>query len=649
MSTAAAARQDFLPQADTDDLERLLNQPVYAASKYSEDAARAPAAVTVLTAGDIRAYGWRTLAEVLNAVRGVYLRYDRTYNYVGVRGFSRPGDYSSRLLMLIDGYRVNDNIYSQAAAGREFPLDVRLIERVEFIPGPGSSLYGSNAVLGVVNIVTKSAAALHGGLVTVELGSESSRLLSVTHGGQYGDASVVLSAKAEKRPGRDLFFPEYAGESPNFGRTPGQANDESDRKLYAKWTRGELTATAMLSERRKHTPTNAFGALLGGRFINTDRYSIADLQWQHELDADQQLYVRANVAQFQYTNNQENSDPLGSTLLVDQRGRWLGVEARWHHSGLPRQRLVLGVEAQRNFLQRQRASLVGVGAQPLADINGTSHRFGVFVNDEVTLWPRLRAVLGARVDRQLSGADTVSPRLGLLWDASPGLVVKLLDGRAFREPNAAESEYFDDLFAANSSLRSEKLRATELALDWRALPSLRLAASLYRYRVSEQIDQGVDPNTGLLTYHNVGASRARGVEVEGDYVAPSNWRVRGSWASQDASDKASGERLTNSPNSLSKLNISLPWPSLPVLVGIEWQRIGQRLTVSRQALPSHTVTNLTLRVNPPVSNWSLSGTVYNVFDKAFADSAGPEHDKPVALDKLARDGRQWRIQLVLRF
>ena len=116
--SGTAAAQSSGPQAgDAADLEALLNQPVYAASKFAQDAAVAPAAVTVLTAGDIRAFGWRTIAEVLNGVRGVYFRYDRNYNYVGVRGLGRPGDFSSRLLVLVDGMRVRISPAVRGASG----------------------------------------------------------------------------------------------------------------------------------------------------------------------------------------------------------------------------------------------------------------------------------------------------------------------------------------------------------------------------------------------------------------------------------------------------------------------------------------------------------------------------------------------------
>jgi len=88
-----------------------------------------------------------------------------------VRSFGRPGDYNSRILLLIDGHRTNDNIYNQALVGAEGVIDVDLIDRVEIIRGPGSSLYGSNAFLAVVNIVTKRGRDLKGTEVSGEAGS----------------------------------------------------------------------------------------------------------------------------------------------------------------------------------------------------------------------------------------------------------------------------------------------------------------------------------------------------------------------------------------------------------------------------------------------------------------------------------------------
>ncbi len=106
--TATAAQNNAeLEQLTELSLEQLLDVRITSASKFSQRASDAPASVSVLTAEDFRTYGWRTLADALRSVRGFYITSDRTYSYLGVRGFQPVGDYNTRVLLLIDGYRSN--------------------------------------------------------------------------------------------------------------------------------------------------------------------------------------------------------------------------------------------------------------------------------------------------------------------------------------------------------------------------------------------------------------------------------------------------------------------------------------------------------------------------------------------------------------
>ena len=89
----------------------------------------APASVTIVTADDIARFGYRTLADILRSARGLFVSYDRNYSYLGARGLQRPGDYNSRILLLVDGHRMNDNVYDQAAIGPDFGLDPAMFER----------------------------------------------------------------------------------------------------------------------------------------------------------------------------------------------------------------------------------------------------------------------------------------------------------------------------------------------------------------------------------------------------------------------------------------------------------------------------------------------------------------------------------------
>jgi len=128
---------------------------VYGASKHMQKANEAPSSISIVTREQIQAYGWRTLAEVLTSLRGFYITYDRNFQYIGVRGLGSPGDLSSRLLVLVDGIRVNEGSIGGVLMGNGFPVDIDLIEHIEVIRGPASSLYGTNAMLGIVNVITR--------------------------------------------------------------------------------------------------------------------------------------------------------------------------------------------------------------------------------------------------------------------------------------------------------------------------------------------------------------------------------------------------------------------------------------------------------------------------------------------------------------
>src|SRR6185369_11958315 len=146
-------------------------ESVYGASKYEQKVTQAPSSISIVTGEEIKLFGHRTLADVLRGVRGLYVSDDRNYSYLGIRGFLRPGDYNTRILVLIDGHRMNDAVYDAAYVAREATIDVDLIDRVEVIRGPSSSIYGSSAFFGVINIITKRGGQLNGVEASTEVGS----------------------------------------------------------------------------------------------------------------------------------------------------------------------------------------------------------------------------------------------------------------------------------------------------------------------------------------------------------------------------------------------------------------------------------------------------------------------------------------------
>ena len=130
---ATAWAQAPLPELSLEELMALDAGQVYGASERLQPVTEAPASVSFITADEIARFGYRTLADILRSVRGMYVSDDRNFSLVGVRGFGKPGDYNSRILLLVNGHRVNDNVFGQAEIGAEFGMDPATFERVEVL------------------------------------------------------------------------------------------------------------------------------------------------------------------------------------------------------------------------------------------------------------------------------------------------------------------------------------------------------------------------------------------------------------------------------------------------------------------------------------------------------------------------------------
>lgn len=249
------------------DLGELTDLKVFGASQYEQKVTEAPASVTIITADEIKKYGYRTLADILHSVNGFYITNDRSYSYVGVRGFNRPGDYNSRVLLLVDGHRLNDNLYDQAGLGTESPIDVDLIERVEIVRGPSSSLYGTNAFFGVINVIMKRGRDVNGVELSTEVGGYHSYKGRVTYGKRLSsDLEVLFSAAFYDSRGHSrLFYREYNEPATNNG-IARHADGDQAYNLFAKLTFHNLTLMGGYSGREKVAPTAHFST-----FFPTDR------------------------------------------------------------------------------------------------------------------------------------------------------------------------------------------------------------------------------------------------------------------------------------------------------------------------------------------------------------------------------------------
>ncbi len=140
-------------QSQLIDLSLAPLRQIAAASRFAESIEDAPSSVSIIDGQELRAFGYPTIAEALRGVRGFYLSNDHAYVSAGIRGLGEPNDYGNRLLVLSDGQSLNDNLLNSSYIGSDGRADLHDIDRIEVVRGPGSLLYGTGALSGVVNLV----------------------------------------------------------------------------------------------------------------------------------------------------------------------------------------------------------------------------------------------------------------------------------------------------------------------------------------------------------------------------------------------------------------------------------------------------------------------------------------------------------------
>jgi iron complex outermembrane receptor protein len=628
-AVAAEARPQSAAELASLSLDALLDLQVSGASKFSQRMSETAASVTVIGSSEIRALGYRTLADVLRSVRGLMVADDRSYSYLGVRGFFVPGDYTTRVLLLIDGNRVNDNVYDQAYLGSEFPVDLDLVDRVEFIPGQGSAVYGANALFGVVNVITRHGADAGAANVSLTMDSDSgARQLRMGDARRWADGTALRwSASRRLAPG------EAIGGA-------GRAVDRERRSsLYLRAEHGAWTASVIHAERIKGTPFLLESMEGDTRQYNRDEHSMLDLSWRQAIDAHDELSARWFIGHYLFQGQYVFDNPPPTANQDQVTGQWWGIEARWFTTRWSGHKLVAGTELQQSTHLRQKNVDVEPAAATYLDDSRDAHRMGVFAEDQWELSPRWSLTAGARWDHVSQFATQFSPRLALHWRAQDELVFKLIHGSAYRPPNAYEAYYHVDTvggYKLNPALRGEAVRGTELAMEWHPGARDRVSASLYRNDARHLIELTRDPADDLFVFQNIGGARTQGLELEYEVLWHGGARLRGNLSLARASDSGAAQPVAiYAPHRMGKLMGIQPLGARWNL-GAEWQGVSRR-----GAAPGYGVANLTLSRDLPAHGLSFAASVYDLFDRRRLD---PGVDV-VAQPTIPQAGRSLRLRL----
>jgi outer membrane receptor for ferrienterochelin and colicin len=643
-SVSVAAQEPT--QARDLSLDSLLSTHISTASKYAQTTAQAPASVTILTSDDIKQYGYQNLQEVLESVPGFYASYDRNYPYIGIRGFSRPSDYNNRILLLLDGQTLNEQVWGAAMVGSDFPINLDAVERIEVVRGPGSALYGTSAMFAVVNIITKTGTQLDGVTASGRLGSGRSRQAAMTAGHSLGArGSIAASGLVTHTDGNDLYYPEFNAPTSNNGVTHGTDWEHSIGGLAAiHW--GDVAGQIGYRSRAKGIPTGAYGSTFDDPRTSTiDETFWGELGARRDLGAKLQLSWRAYGDRYRYRGTYPTDNDPGYTdggASTDLGGEGLLV---WEPAS--RNRLTLGSEIRRVFRATYYERFTdGTVSSDNAPFTVSS----IFAENEFQLFPRVTLFGGLRLDENSRGHDAVTPRLAVVATPDASTTIKALYGQAFRAPSTAEADITTSFYTRNPSLQPERITTFELDAQRRIGTPLLVGASLYHYELRNLIDQVEIEDPGGLQFRNVEASNAVGMELQVDALPDSPLSAHLTYAVQNVHDEAD-QTLTNSPQQVARLAITGRRAS-GLRSAVELRYESGRRTLAGPSTPAFVRTNVSMGYSPVPSGapaWlrgaEISLRVTNLFNAIYATPGGVEHRQ----SSIVQDGRtllfrfDWRL------
>lgn len=509
-----AAHADQPQGADFADLsiEELASIQVTSVSKKPERLLEAPASVFVITADDIRRSGAASLPEALRLAPNLQVAQGNSTTYsITARGLNGGGNSApNKLLVLVDGR----SIYTPLFSGVFWDVQDLLLEdidRIEVISGPGGTLWGVNAVNGIINITTRSAHETQGSLAMLR-GANNGADLAFRQGGRKGEGSWRVYGKAQGRSHTEL-----AGGAPiDDAWHSGQLGFRAD------WERGPDRFTLNGTANRGAFGQPAPGTIrVGGTNLQLGTVDTRGVNltagWQHALQdggsVNLQLY-------YDYTRREVPPAFTESLDIVD-------LEFQHTLAAIGAHSLAWGGNARYSWDRVQGSQYVAFLPERL---NQTW--LSLFAQDEITLTPSLRATLGARVERNPYTGVEFLPSARLAWSAAPGHAFWAAASRAVRAPSRIDADTFIPgrppyILEGGPGVRSEVAKVFELGYRGQPLPRLSYSATLFYNDYDHLRTQELLPSRTAVRFANLLEGHALGIEMWGSFQATKSWRLSG--------------------------------------------------------------------------------------------------------------------------
>jgi iron complex outermembrane receptor protein len=625
-------------------LDELLNIKINTAAKYEQTISEAPASVTIITADEIKAYGFATLEDVFKSVRGFYTSFDRNYSYLGARGFSRPTDYNNRILLLINGHTTNENYYGSAYLGTEAGLNLGMIERLEIVRGSSSALYGTSALFAIINIITKKGRKIDGLEIGAGAGSYGSRRGAAQFGKEFANGvEMMIAGLWGDSKGQNHYYREYDDPATNNG-VAQNLDGEKYAGAFANLDYKNWVMQGVFSSRRKAVPTASFETIFNDpAFETTDEHAFAEIKYAGAIAADKYLLWRGYYDYYCY----RGVYPYETIYRDRNLGHWAGSELQLRWDPRPNHRITFGMEYQKH-LRAEYLVLNGTVLDFKLDLPFSIRSF--YLQDENQLTQNLALTFGMRWDEYSTLGSANAPRVAIVYHPRPSGTLKLLYGEAFRAPSLWESRTDINFYKPNPALMPERIKTREAVWEQRLSAALFGMLSVYHYTMRDLIDPIVDPADGFTQHRNISRAKAYGFEVELNARFSSGRQGFASYSYQNAKDATRKEKaLTNSPRHLAKMGVIFP-VTKRLLAVLQMQYETERITVYKTRTAPFLLTNFRLSTTPGSENsWlrglNLSAAVNNLFDVRYQNPGGVEHHQPA----ITQNGRNFSVELKYKF
>lgn len=650
------------------DLESLLDNVVVSASKHQETLEETPANVYILTRAMIEKYGCRTIGEALALAPGIYITDDHSLTQVGVRGVSSFGDWNSHVMVLIDGRPLNEQ-YGGSSSIDVSGLDIDNIERIEVIKGPASSLYGSNAFFGLVNLITRQPDGNEVGVSGKYFSGTGNSATSIDLFHRFNSGvQVLITGSAMDQKGNDLYFREfsnpgdstllrldedgynqfYLGSSDFSG---GWARDKNTLRNFSTHSRidwRDFSLTLHFAGLETGLAQSAWGSLFQrpeNRYAETRHF--VDLAYSKQVsdrvEAKARLsydrYTFTDYILYNYASLETSPSYLPGPIWKDwEYDRSYSTEIRLDVDFSENHRLIAGGESQFHQI-RQVSGETGVDREtvveniiPPANAREDGQIFNLYFQDEYRISPLAKMVAGAHFNYYTYTTGRVMPKGALILTPYRGGTYKLVVSRGFRSPTFYELTYDDGSFYyQNPDLEPELITSYELIVSHDLRYGLVLDVAANTSRIDDMIQLNVVDSTDagypggdygpqVLQFRNTGKMLTNSVElsVRSNPVYRLSGLANVTWQDVDVQDDQSGrDRVDNSPKWLGNLGINCQLVEDRLSLSAKANYVSSRFLWDGDRLGSTWLVDVMLRAGNLIGGVDLGIGVKNLFDRAY--------------------------------